>query len=773
MLARADSPVRRRRRTFRVACMERMGWLAHVTGGSLRRARATAERARERAGWARGLADAELRDAAASVDLLAVLGEVAERTIGQRPFDQQLLACAALLDGTAVEQDTGEGKTLVGALAAAGFAIGGRRVHVLSVNDYLARRDAEWMSPLFDALGLRVGWIGQHTTAAERRDVYRREVVYAPVSEVGYDVLRDRFATTMEDRVAPALDVAVVDEADAVMIDEAISPLVLAGSDDALAEDVGLADSLVRTLRAGHGFRIDDDLATVSLTDEGLDLLEQRLGGVNLFDEEHAPMLTRINLALHAHVLVQRDVDYIVADDTIRLVNAARGRVAHLQRWPDGLHAAIEAKERVPVSSPGIVLDSLTVQDLLRSYRTLTGMSGTLVAVAEELAEFYDIGVARIERRLPNRRVDEAPYVVSTAAERLAAVVDRVVARHGMGQPVLVGTQSVAESEEVAAALATAGVEGRVLNARNDAHEASVIAAAGEFGAVTVSTQLSGRGTDIRLGGPGESDRDRVVAAGGLHVVAMGRYPSSRLDAQLRGRAGRQGDPGSSTTIVSVQDELVQAHAPAHLLAKAARNRDPRVLARIVDDSQRIAEGVRRDRHRATWDFHRAIARQRDTVLATREEAMRGEAERELQSRIPSELRALRVATDAERLSLLVRDVVLWCLDDGWSDHLARLAEVRDGIHLQALAGVNPRDAFHAIALKEFHGFFDSAFDRAAAIIGAATPAQVAGGAIALGLRRPSATWTYMVRDDPLGSPMDRAARHAGRWFRRRVLRVE
>lgn len=294
------------------------GWFARAVRApgtaSLEAARTTAEQARARAGRASALPDAELRDAAhgaASGELLAMLAEIAARTLGQRPFAEQLFACAALLDGIAVELDTGEGKTLVGALAAAGFALGGRRVHVLSVDDYLARRDAEWMRPFFDAVGLQVGWIGQQTSPAVRRGAYECDVVYAPVSEVGYDVLRDRFATAREARVTPPLDVAIVDEADAVMIDEAMSPLVLAGSDEGTADDVGLADRLVRTLAGARDFEVDAEHATVTLTDAGLDALEHRLGGINLYDE-HAATLTRINLALHAHVLVQRDVDSLM-----------------------------------------------------------------------------------------------------------------------------------------------------------------------------------------------------------------------------------------------------------------------------------------------------------------------------------------------------------------------------------------------------------------------------------------------------------------------------
>jgi len=758
---------------------------------SFRGFRRVVSAANESRQWADDLNDVELSRAARealispgrgavvepTAELLAVLRTAALRALGQEPFDEQLLAACALAAGNAVEMDTGEGKTLAGALAAAAFVVAGRRVHVLSVNDYLAERDAAWMRPLFELLGIRVGWVGQHTPPSTRAEMYRCDVVYAPVSEVGYDVLRDRFATAEADRVHPVLDVAIVDEADAVMIDEAMSPLVLAGTSPDTPGDFTLANALVQELDIDVHYVVDADQATVSLTDAGLDLLENRLGGVNLYDAAHTATLTRLNLALHARVLVRRDVDYLVVDDAIKLINAARGRVAHQQRWPDGLHAAVEAKEQLTVSSPGIVLDTVTVQDLLRRYLTLSGMSGTVVVVAEELAEFYSLRSGRVERRLPNQRVDAPQRVLLDDHARMDAVMVEIRERHREGQPVLVGTQSVAQSEQYATVLAEAGIDAQVLNARNDSREAAVIAAAGGFGAVTISTQMSGRGTDIRLGGVDEHGHRAVAASGGLAVLQIGRYPSSRLDAQLRGRSGRQGDPGATLTFVSTTDELVQANAPDHVLEKIRRGGpqlDQATLRPIVDQAQRIAEGIRRDRHRDTWDFNRAIARQRDTVLAERDEVMNGDhATVEVTRRIPQEIDRLASASSPSTVASLARDVALWCLDEQWCDHLALLTEIRDGIHLQALAGVNPRDEFHRIALREFHGFFSAAYDRAADIIREVTPAQVGQDITVLGLRRPSATWTYMTSDNPLGSPMDRAARAAGKWMRTRVYRIE
>lgn len=663
--------------------------------------------------------------------LLARISAAATHGLGYTPFDEQLTGASALHGGRAVEMDTGEGKTLAGAMAAAMFALEGRQVHVLSVNDYLARRDAGWMRPMFALLGLEVSSIGQSASPEERRAAYRADVVYSSFSEVGYDVLRDRQVEEPGDRVDPAFDVGIVDEADAVMIDEGMTPLVLAGSDEAAAETLVEATEYVSRLQRGIHFEVDDDHATVSLTDPGIDFVEERAGGVNLFDEEHSGLLTRVNLALHARELVQRDVDYLVSDDGIRLINTARGRVAQLQRWPDGLHAAVEAKEHLQITPPGIVLDQITVQDLLLRYQSLSGMSGTILPVAEELKEFYRLDSGRIERHRPNIREDLPARVFVTETDKTAAVLVEVLRRHSEGQPVLVGTQSVAESEALAALLPESlGV--RVLNARNDAQEASIIARAGEYGAVTISTQMSGRGTDIRLGGADEDQRERVMESGGLTVISTAMYPSARLDLQLRGRAGRQGDPGTTIVFAALEDELVQTNATEGALRRIERgSSDASTRLRISKQAQTIAESVRLDRHRSTWQYTRAISRQREKVLRVREEAL-GEPDRTR------------------------RVVVLFTLDEVWQQHLALLGEIRDGIHLRKLAGQNPVDEFHRIALREFDGFFDEVD----AVIDDRMQ-QLADGTDALaglGLHRPSATWTYMLRDDPIDDAIGRAA---------------
>lgn len=708
---------------------------------------------------------------------LAVVREAAARTVGLRAFDEQLLGCCALLSGHAAEMDTGEGKTLAGALAAAGFAITGRRVHVISVNDYLAERDATWMGPFFDLLGVSAGWIGQHTPHDDRRTAYECDVVYAPVSEVGFDVLRDRFTVSPGERVAPVFDVAIVDEADAVMIDEAMVPLVLAGSSEYEVDEFDHATALVEALVPDEDFTVDADQATVSLTDDGLDRLEERLGGINLYDVEHLGMFTRINLALHARVLVHRDVDYLVAGGKITLINTTRGRVAHLQRWPDGLHAALEAKEHLPVSAPGVILDQITIQDLLLQYETRAGMSGTITAVAEELIEFYRLPAGRVERHEPNRRIDEPDTIVLTEEAKTAAVINDVRTRHHMGQPVLVGTQSVAESEALAARLDATGVPVRVLNAKNDAQEAEIVARAGEYGAVTISTQMSGRGTDIRLGGPDGRDRDRVVKAGGLTVIATSRYPSRRLDAQLRGRAGRQGDPGLSRTFLSLDDDVIQLHATDRMLTRIDKQQDalPAVeRMQIADQCQAIAESLRTDRHRATWFYNRAIAAQRRTVLAHREEIIDSSvADERVRDLIAEQWQRLVDARGLANVSETTRAVALFFLDEQWVSHLTTLQEIRDGIHLRALGGEKPADEFHRLALREFHGFFDRTYRDVADFIAGLSPEDVGRDLTELGLRRPSATWTYMVTDDPYGNPGDRFIRRVGKFVRSKILNLE
>ncbi len=384
----------------------------------------------------RELTDEELAEAAGDAvedaEFCAIGREAARRALGERPYDVQLTGSLAMLSGQIAEMATGEGKTLSGAITAAGYAQSGRSVHVVAVNDYLARRDAEWMRPVYDLLGVSVGWIGQASTPAERRQAYAADVTYAPVSEIGFDVLRDRLAVRVSDRVAAEPDVALVDEADSVLIDEARVPLVLAGAAEEGNADLAMA-GIVRGLDPATDYEIDEDARNVQLTEAGAKAAERALGGIDLYTDDHLATLTRLNVALHAHALLQRDVDYIITGEKVRLVSESRGRVAWLQRLPDGLHAAVEAKEGLSATDTGEILDSITIESLIRSYPTVCGMTGTAVAVGEQLREFYGVEVAVIPPNVPCVRTDEPDRLYETAEAKEDAIAGRVSDEHAAG----------------------------------------------------------------------------------------------------------------------------------------------------------------------------------------------------------------------------------------------------------------------------------------------------------------------------------------------------
>ena len=719
----------------------------------------------------RELSDAELTEAAAELgnaelpydradlaELCALGREAARRTLQERPFDAQLVGVMALLDGHVAEMATGEGKTLTGALAAAGFALRGQRVHVLSVNDYLARRDAEWMRPLYTLLGVEVGWIGQESTTEERRAAYAADITYASVSELGFDVLRDRLATDTADLVVPEPNVAIIDEADSVLVDEARVPLVLAGAAEPAESDAAMAE-LVRKLRPGIDYRVDDDGRNVHLTDAGIDAVEKALGGVDLYSEEDTTLLSRVNLALHAHALLQRDVHYVVRDGKVRLINESRGRIALLQRWPDGLQAAVEAKEHLAASETGEVLDSITVQSLVLRYPVRCGMTGTAMAVAEQLREFYELEVAVIPPNKPNIRIDEEDRLYATAEEKEDAVVEKVAEVHATGRPILIGTQDVAESERLAKRLERAGLECVVLNAKNDADEAAVIAEAGTYGRITVSTQMAGRGTDIRLGGSDMSDRDRVVETGGLYVIGYGRYPSSRLDDQLRGRAGRQGDPGGSVFYVSVEDDLIANNVPearGYRVSSADGAITDPAWRQTVDHAQRVAEGQLLELHRNTWRYNKLIDVQRGVVLDHRRAVLHDDlGSRQLAVDCPATYEELVEQVGEEEVARAARLVTLYHLDRGWTDHNAFLSDLREGIHLRFLGRRDPLDEFNRDAVPAFKGFLDEARARAAEMFAELKVVDGRLDVAAAGVKRPSTTWTYMVQDQPFSTDFE------------------
>ena len=724
------------------------------------------------------------RDARDDGEFCAVGREAARRALGERPFDVQLIGTLAMLQGQIAEMATGEGKTLAGALAAARYALTGRSVQVASVNDYLAQRDAEWMRPLYDLLGVTVGHITAASTPEERRQAYEAQVTYAPISEIGFDVLRDRLVTDPADLVAAPPDVLLIDEADSVLIDEALVPLVLAGAAAGTDADLEMAE-IVRGLRPGLHYETDDEGRNASLTDEGSRAAERALGGIDLYAADQIEALTRLNVALHAHALLHRDVDYIVRDDGVRLISASRGRVAELQRWPDGLQAAVEAKEGIAASESGEILDSITVESLVRRYPRVCGMTGTAVTVGDQLLQFYGLEVAVIPPNRPCVRVDEADRLYATMGQKDRAIVAEVAGAHANGQPVLIGTLDIAESERLSRRLTAAGLEHVVLNAKNDAQEAAIVAEAGAYGAITVSTQMAGRGTDIRLGGSeggkggigetaGSAEHDRVAELGGLYVIGTGRHSSSRLDNQLRGRSGRQGDPGDSVFFVSMEDELITSHAPdtrpPRDVAADGRVRDAGATEAVAH-AQRVADGANLEIHRNTYRYHELIEQQRAIVLEHRDRLMRGDAALvALGTRCPERFEELSASVDEDVLAGAARTIVLYHLDRGWADHLAVLGDIREGIHLRALGtgalggGRDPLGDFQVEAVKLFTSLLDRVQDEAAETFRTASITEAGVDLDAAGLKRPTATWTYVVQDNPFGTAVERAMRRlAGR----------
>ena len=622
-------------------------------------------------------ASGEVADAA---EFLAILSIAATRTLGMTPFPVQLQAVLRLLEGDVIQMATGEGKTLVGAMANTGFGLMGKRVHSVTVNDYLAARDAEWMGPLVKFFGLTVAAVTESMTTDERRKAYKANIVYAPVNEIGFDVLRDQLITDRADAVQHGADVALIDEADSVLVDEALVPLVLAGNEPGTAPGGRITD-LVRRLKKNQHYVVDEDGRNASLTDVGARLLERQLGIASLYDDEHVgSTLVQVNLALHAHALLTRDVHYIVRDGKVALIDASKGRVADLQRWPDGVQAAVEAKEGLAVTEGGRILDTITLQALMHRYPMVCGMTGTAVEATDQLRSFYDLRVSVIDRNEPLQRFDEADRVYATIRDKNRAIIDEIKAIHDTGQPVLVGTQDVAESEALAEALREYDIDVNVLNAKNDAEEARIIAEAGDIGRVTVSTQMAGRGTDIKLGGADENDHDAVVKLGGLAVIGTSRHRTARLDNQLRGRAGRQGDPGLALFFVSLEDDVVVVGgAGEEVTARPAADGsiESKRIRDWIEHCQRVTEGQLLEIHSQTWKYNKLLADQRDIIDKRRAELL--DTDRAWQEIFERSARATLLDKELPRDTLVraAREIMLYHLDLGWSDHLALMDDVR------------------------------------------------------------------------------------------------
>ncbi|MFO7694353.1 MAG: accessory Sec system translocase SecA2 [Vicinamibacterales bacterium] len=732
------------------------------------------QRARADAVGARGLSDTQLRsrfeaarrEAASGTpldDLLpevfALTGEACARALGMRPFDVQMMAAIALHQGKLAQLATGEGKTLVAVMPAALNALAGRGVHVLTANDYLARRDAAWMGAAYRFLGLTVAAVTGHLDRAGRQAAYAADVTYVTAKEAGFDFLRDHTVTEPADLVQRPFHYAIVDEADFILIDEARVPLVIAGETAAPPIPHPRVAAAVRSLAPGIDFRQDEHERNVTLTDAGFQHAQSLLECGPLHAPEQQLTLAAIHVALHAEVLLRRDRDYIVRGGRIELVDEFTGRVADNRRWPHGIQPAVEAKEGVEVRPEGAVLGSIPIQHFVRLWPRLAGMTATAVPAAEEFREFYGLTTAVFPPHRPCRRVDEPDVVFTHRDAKLKALAAEIARVQATGRPVLVGTASVAESETLFRALRDSRIKCRVLNARHDAREAVIIARAGMPGAVTISTNMAGRGTDIVLGGSDSGCRARVVALGGLYVIGTNRHESRRVDDQLRGRAGRQGDPGSSRFFVSLEDDVISRYGVAGLIPPSRRPArqdapvgDP-VVAREIARAQRIIEGQHFEIRRTLWRYSAMVEEQRALVYGRREDLLHdGSEPTACAEGAPAHHAALAGAVGAGEVARIENRLTLLILDRRWSDHLRLIDDIREGIHLQRYGGRDPLTEFQRQIIAAYASMMEGLRDEVVETFGRLRAEAGRIDLAGIGLRGPAATWTYLVNDNPFAS---------------------
>ena len=601
-------------------------------------------------------------------EAFAVVREAAKRTLGQRHYDVQLMGGAALHKGNIAEMKTGEGKTLVSTLPAYLNALTGQGVHIVTVNDYLAERDSEWMGRVHRFLGLKVGVILASMSPAERREAYAADITYGTNNEFGFDYLRDNMAWSLSDCVQRAHNFAIVDEVDSILIDEARTPLIISGpADKATKWYVEFANIVARLNRDTH-YEVDEKKRTVGILDEGVSRVEEALGISNLYESANTPMIGYLNNAIKAKELFKRDKDYVVMNGELLIVDEHTGRMLSGRRYSEGLHQSLEAKERIEIQDENQTLATITLQNYFRLYKKLSGMTGTAMTEASEFMQIYKLGVIPIPTNKKMQRIDQSDLIYKSEVGKFSAVAEDIATRHKKGQPVLIGTVSVEKSEELSAILKRRGIAHEVLNAKQHEREAAIIARAGTVSAVTVATNMAGRGTDIMLGGnpefmadfelqrqgfnpvetpeeyekawPAEiakqkesvaKEHETVVSLGGLYVLGTERHESRRIDNQLRGRSGRQGDPGESRFYLSLQDELMRRFnsglVERFLGAAGMPEETPlesKIVSNAIKSAQTQVESLNFEMRKNVLKYDDVMNKQREVVYSERREVLEG-----------------------------------------------------------------------------------------------------------------------------------------------------
>ena len=555
------------------------------------------------------------------VPAFAVVREAAYRVIGEKPYYVQLLGGLAIHFGNIAEMKTGEGKTLVATMPAYLNALTGKGVHIITVNEYLADRDSKWMGSIHEFLGLTVGVNKREMSSAEKREAYNCDILYSTNNEIGFDYLRDNMVVRAQDRVQRPLNFVIVDEVDSILIDEARTPLIISGGKFDAKDLYNSADRAVKKLKEDD-YTVDEKTKSVSLTDEGVEKIEKIFHLDNLFDLENAVLVHHLNQALKANYGFHIDVDYVVEDGAVIIVDQFTGRLMHGRQFSDGLHQAIEAKEGVKINEETKTMATITFQNLFRMYNKLSGMTGTAKTEEEEFRDIYNMYVIQIPTNKPVIRQDLPDLVYATEKGKFAAIVRKIKEIHSTGQPILVGTISVENNEKLSALLKKEGLKHEVLNAKNHEREAEIIAKAGQKGAITIATNMAGRGTDIKLG-------EGVVELGGLCVIGTERHESRRIDNQLRGRSGRQGDPGLSQFFVSFDDDLMRRFGTdkiKEMLIKVGFGDEQAIRSKMftksIEQAQRKVEGNNYDTRKSLLDYDNVMNEQREIIYSRRNEIL-------------------------------------------------------------------------------------------------------------------------------------------------------
>ena len=680
-------------------------------------------------------------------EVFALVREASTRVLGMRHYDVQLLGAMALHNGKIAEMKTGEGKTLVATLAVILNSLEGKGVHVVTVNDYLAKRDAEWMGRLYNFLGLSVGVIVAGLSDEQRKEAYGADITYGTNNEFGFDYLRDNMKFYAEQLVQRGHHYAIVDEVDSILIDEARTPLIISGASDESTDLYQKVDEVVRTLEKEKHYTVDEKGKTASLTDEGVLYVEEQLGIENLYDTANITAQHHVLQSLKAHTVFRRDVDYIVKDDQVVIVDEFTGRLMAGRRFSDGLHQALEAKEHVTVAAENQTLASITFQNYFRMYDKLSGMTGTADTEAVEFAQIYGLEVSTIPPNRPMVRKDMPDLIYRTRREKMQAIIQAIKELHATGQPVLVGTISIETSELISQLLKREGVPHSVLNAKHHAQEAEIVAQASQAGKVTIATNMAGRGTDIKLG-------EGVVELGGLHILGTERHESRRIDNQLRGRSGRQGDPGSSRFYLSLEDDLMRLFGSdrlSGLMQKLGMQEgepiENNMVSRAIENAQKRVEGHHFEIRKTLLDYDNVMNQQRTVIYSLRRDLMQepdlepilneylsdllddmyaglevSKAARDIEDEKPVRARLSEVMNidrvlpgdaplptreEAQELVLsimaqlreeagplyadLLRYFLLEELDRGWKEHLRNMDFLRDGIGLRGYGQRDPK----------------------------------------------------------------------------------